>query len=95
MLAGRTAWVTGLRREQSNARGEVPFVEPETLADGSRREKFDFPPVDKPRAFDCVDAMRPIAEAHGATVAQVAAVVVQQPLDPDVAAHAPTVGRAA
>ncbi len=25
MLAGQTAWVTGLRREQSNARGEVPF----------------------------------------------------------------------
>lgn len=25
MLAGRTAWVTGLRREQSDARGEVPF----------------------------------------------------------------------
>jgi phosphoadenosine phosphosulfate reductase len=25
MLAERTAWVTGLRREQSNARGEVPF----------------------------------------------------------------------
>jgi len=25
MLAPRTAWVTGLRREQSNARGEVPF----------------------------------------------------------------------
>jgi len=25
MLAQRTAWVTGLRREQSNARGEVPF----------------------------------------------------------------------
>jgi phosphoadenosine phosphosulfate reductase len=24
MLAGRTAWVTGLRREQSDARGEVP-----------------------------------------------------------------------
>ncbi|MEK8024942.1 MAG: hypothetical protein RLY78_317 [Pseudomonadota bacterium] len=41
MLAGRTAWVTGLRREQSNARGEVPFVEPETLADGSRREKLN------------------------------------------------------
>ena len=29
MLAGRTAWVTGLRREQSNARGEVPFSEPD------------------------------------------------------------------
>ena len=41
MLAGRTAWVTGLRREQSNARGEVPFVEPETRADGSRREKLN------------------------------------------------------
>ena len=25
MLAGRSAWVTGLRREQSQARGEVPF----------------------------------------------------------------------
>ncbi|MGE5116251.1 MAG: phosphoadenylyl-sulfate reductase [Betaproteobacteria bacterium] len=25
MLAGRSAWVTGLRREQSDARGEVPF----------------------------------------------------------------------
>jgi phosphoadenosine phosphosulfate reductase len=27
MLAGRSAWVTGLRREQSQARGEVPFTE--------------------------------------------------------------------
>jgi len=27
MLTGRTAWVTGLRREQSNARGEVKTVE--------------------------------------------------------------------
>jgi phosphoadenosine phosphosulfate reductase len=27
MLAGRTAWVTGLRREQSNARGEAQAVE--------------------------------------------------------------------
>ncbi len=27
MLAGRSAWVTGLRREQSNARGEVPFAD--------------------------------------------------------------------
>jgi phosphoadenosine phosphosulfate reductase len=25
MLAGRTAWVTGLRREQSQTRGELPF----------------------------------------------------------------------
>ena len=37
-----------------------------------RRAAFDFPPVDKSRAFDCIDAMPPIADAHGATVAQVA-----------------------
>ncbi len=40
-------------------------------ADG-RRAQFDFPPVDRPRAFDCIDAMRPIAEAHGVSVAQIA-----------------------
>ncbi|MDM0011862.1 aldo/keto reductase [Variovorax sp. J22P168] len=39
---------------------------------GSRRVSFDFPPVDKERAWDCVDAMRPIAEARGVSVAQVA-----------------------
>lgn len=41
-------------------------------ADGGRRGTFDFPPVDKPRAFDCVDAMRQIAEPKGVSVAQVA-----------------------
>ena len=39
---------------------------------GSRRMAFDFPPVDKSRAWDCVDVMRPIAQAHGVSVAQVA-----------------------
>ena len=39
---------------------------------GSRRVAFDFPPVDKDRAWDCVDVMRPIAKAHGVSVAQVA-----------------------
>jgi aryl-alcohol dehydrogenase-like predicted oxidoreductase len=39
---------------------------------GSRRIAFDFPPVNKDRAWDCVDAMRPIAQAHGVSVAQVA-----------------------
>jgi aryl-alcohol dehydrogenase-like predicted oxidoreductase len=39
---------------------------------GSRRTTFDFPPVNKDRAFDCVDAMRPIAKAHGVSVAQIA-----------------------
>ncbi len=43
----------------------------EKPADG-RRAQFDFPPVDRPRAFDCIDAMRPVAEAHGVSVAQIA-----------------------
>ena len=40
--------------------------------EGARRAQFDFPPVDKDRAFACVDAMREIGEARGASVAQVA-----------------------
>ena len=43
----------------------------EKAADG-RRAQFDFPPVDRDRAYACIDAMRPIAEAHHASVAQVA-----------------------
>ena len=43
-----------------------------TAEAGSRRSTFDFPPVDKNRAFDCIDAMRPIAEAKGVSVAQIA-----------------------
>jgi aryl-alcohol dehydrogenase-like predicted oxidoreductase len=39
---------------------------------GARRTSFDFPPVDRARAFDCVDAMRTIGDAHGASVARVA-----------------------
>jgi len=32
MLDGRTAWITGLRREQSGNRGDVPFIERTTTA---------------------------------------------------------------
>jgi aryl-alcohol dehydrogenase-like predicted oxidoreductase len=39
---------------------------------GARRTTFDFPIVDKTRAFACVDAMRPMAEARGVSVAQIA-----------------------
>ena len=35
-------------------------------------DNFDFPVVNKERAFKCVDAMRPIAESHNASVAQIA-----------------------
>ncbi|URD35791.1 aldo/keto reductase [Methylobacterium tardum] len=37
-----------------------------------RRASFDFPPVDRPRAEACIDAMRTVAEARGVSVAQVA-----------------------
>jgi aryl-alcohol dehydrogenase-like predicted oxidoreductase len=40
--------------------------------EGSRRASFDFPPVDKDRAWKCVDAMRTIAKTHDVSVAQVA-----------------------
>ena len=39
---------------------------------GSRRTSFDFPPVNKDRAYDCIDVMREVAQAHGVSVAQVA-----------------------
>ncbi|MBB2980925.1 aryl-alcohol dehydrogenase-like predicted oxidoreductase [Paraburkholderia tropica] len=39
---------------------------------GSRRTTFDFPPVERERAWDCIDAMRPIAEQKGVSVAQIA-----------------------
>jgi len=39
---------------------------------GSRRTTFDFPPVNRERAFDCIDAMRKIGDAHGTSVARVA-----------------------
>lgn len=38
----------------------------------SRRNKFDFPPVDRARAYTCVDAMRVMATARGVSVAQIA-----------------------
>lgn len=40
--------------------------------EGSRRTTFDFPPVDRERAFTCVDAMRVMADARGVSVAQIA-----------------------
>ncbi len=40
--------------------------------EGARRASFDFPAVDKARAFRCIDAMRPIAQRLRVSVAQVA-----------------------
>jgi aryl-alcohol dehydrogenase-like predicted oxidoreductase len=38
----------------------------------SRRSSFDFPPVNKDRAFACIDVMRGIADQHKVSVAQIA-----------------------
>jgi aryl-alcohol dehydrogenase-like predicted oxidoreductase len=39
---------------------------------GSRRQSFDFPPVNLERADVVIDAMRPLADARGVSVAQIA-----------------------
>ena len=45
--------------------------ERETIA-GDRRSAFAFPPVERERGFRCIDAMAPMAEARGVSVAQIA-----------------------
>jgi aryl-alcohol dehydrogenase-like predicted oxidoreductase len=48
------------------------FARDQKGQEGSRRTTFDFPPVHRERAYDCIDAMRPIAQAQGVSVAQIA-----------------------
>ncbi len=49
--------------------------------DGARRVDFDFPPVDKARAFNVVDVMREIAQAKQVSVARIAlAWLLHQPV---------------
>ncbi len=38
----------------------------------ARRTTFDFPPVDKERAYDVIDAMEKVGKAHGVSVARIA-----------------------
>ena len=48
--------------------------------EGGRRASFDFPPVNRDRAFDIIDVLQPMATAKNATVAQLAlAWLLQQP----------------
>jgi aryl-alcohol dehydrogenase-like predicted oxidoreductase len=56
-------------REQS---GEPSGQQQPQAEEGSRRMAFDFPPVDKKKAWNSIDVMRPIAEAHEVSVARVA-----------------------
>jgi aryl-alcohol dehydrogenase-like predicted oxidoreductase len=44
----------------------------QTAPAGARRADFDFPPLNKDMAFNCLDAMEPVAQSHGVSVAQVA-----------------------
>jgi aryl-alcohol dehydrogenase-like predicted oxidoreductase len=48
------------------------FSRNEAGPQGTRRAQFDFPPVDKERAFRVIDALRPIAKSHTVSVARVA-----------------------
>jgi len=48
------------------------FAPGQAVEAGSRRSGFDFPPVQRARADACIEAMRPIAEDHDVSVAQVA-----------------------
>jgi len=50
-------------------------------AEGSRRINFDFPPVNKDRAFDIIDVLEPMAKAKNASVAQLSlAWLLHQPM---------------
>jgi aryl-alcohol dehydrogenase-like predicted oxidoreductase len=40
--------------------------------EGARRVAFDFPPVDKDKAYDIIDVMKEIGDARGVSVAQIA-----------------------
>jgi len=53
----------------------------DTKAGDGRRVTFDFPPVDQDRAYACIDAMRPMAEQRGISIAQIAlAWLLHQPV---------------
>jgi aryl-alcohol dehydrogenase-like predicted oxidoreductase len=54
----------GLLSGKFNRQGDGP--------EGSRRGSFDFPPVDKARAYDIIDIMRTIAKARDVSVANIA-----------------------
>jgi aryl-alcohol dehydrogenase-like predicted oxidoreductase len=50
------------------------------IAGNSRRDAFDFPPVNKPKAYDIIDVMAEISKRHNVSVATVALNwVIKQP----------------
>ncbi|ATQ43630.1 aldo/keto reductase [Caulobacter mirabilis] len=56
------------------------FGRDEDGPEGARRASFDFPPVNRDRAWDCIDAMRKVADARAVSVARIAlAYVLSKP----------------
>ncbi|MDH0748786.1 aldo/keto reductase [Pseudomonas sp. GD03842] len=48
------------------------FSRDQQTPEGSRRSTFDFPIVDKARAWDVIDVLKPLAEARGCSPARIA-----------------------
>jgi aryl-alcohol dehydrogenase-like predicted oxidoreductase len=48
------------------------YADPASVEAGSRRQAFDFPPVDKDRAQRCIEVMGRIAKAHAVSIARIA-----------------------
>jgi aryl-alcohol dehydrogenase-like predicted oxidoreductase len=48
------------------------YTDAAQVEQGSRRSSFDFPPVDKNRAKECIEVMRTIAQAHKVSIARIA-----------------------
>ena len=56
------------------------FTRESEVAGNSRRDSFDFPPIDKPKAYDIIDVMAGIGKSHNVSVAAVALNwVIKQP----------------
>ena len=84
-LSGRDAEDALIPLSQSEGMGFLPWSplaggflsgkytrDSQKAGGGSRRDEFDFPPINKEQAFDIVDVMEEIADNHDATVAEVA-----------------------
>jgi aryl-alcohol dehydrogenase-like predicted oxidoreductase len=68
----RVATLSKLRKSKNTPAGSTLQDDIAATAKELRRKGEDVPPVNRDRAYDCIDAMRPIAQAHGVSVAQVA-----------------------
>lgn len=54
------------------------YTRDQEKAGGSRRDSFDFPPVNRAKAYDIIDVLLAIGKSHGVSAAQVALAWVRQ-----------------